>query len=89
MRVRAAEGERYLIRCPACRSLHVLDSRWKFNGNFEGPTFQPSLRVQTKDQDGTLIEHCHSYITDGNIEYLPDSLHELRGQTVPLPDFPE
>lgn len=65
----------------------MFDSRWKFNGNFEKPTFRDSMRVQTKDDDGNLVQHCHSYVTDGNIEFLPDSLHELRGQTVPLPEF--
>jgi hypothetical protein len=30
---------------------------------------------------------CHSYVTDGRIEYLSDSTHELRGQTVELPDW--
>ena len=36
--------------------------------------------------DGAHIV-CHSYITDGNIQFLADSTHSLSGQTVPLPDF--
>lgn len=32
---------------------------------------------------------CHSYITDGQIQYLSDCTHELAGKTVPLPDFNE
>lgn len=31
--------------------------------------------------------HCHSYVTDGQIHFLPDCNHELAGQTVPLPDW--
>jgi|ERR1035437_2051273 hypothetical protein len=31
---------------------------------------------------------CHSYITDGNIQFLNDCTHELAGQTVPLPTYP-
>jgi hypothetical protein len=31
---------------------------------------------------------CHSFVTDGQIQFLGDCTHELRGQTVPLPDFP-
>lgn len=31
---------------------------------------------------------CHSYVTDGQIEFLADSSHELAGKTVPLPDWP-
>lgn len=30
---------------------------------------------------------CHTFITDGNIQYLPDCTHELAGQTVPLKDL--
>lgn len=32
---------------------------------------------------------CHSFVTDGQIQFLSDSTHELAGQTVPIPDFPE
>lgn len=30
---------------------------------------------------------CHSYVTDGKIQYLNDCTHALRGQTVDLPDL--
>lgn len=30
---------------------------------------------------------CHSFVTDGMIQFLGDSTHELKGQTVPLPLF--
>ena len=30
---------------------------------------------------------CHSFVTDGNIFYCPDTTHALAGQTVPLPDL--
>lgn len=29
---------------------------------------------------------CHSYVTDGRIQFLSDCTHELAGQTVELPD---
>lgn len=32
---------------------------------------------------------CHSFITDGSIEYLSDCTHELAGETVPLPVLEE
>lgn len=35
----------------------------------------------------TTCEQCHSFITDGNIQFLADSTHALAGQTVPLGDF--
>lgn len=31
---------------------------------------------------------CHSFVTDGRIQYLSDCTHALAGQTVDLPDFP-
>lgn len=32
---------------------------------------------------------CHSFVTNGQIQFLSDCTHELAGQTVPLPDLPE
>lgn len=29
---------------------------------------------------------CHSFVTDGRIQFLSDCTHHLAGQTVPLPD---
>lgn len=30
---------------------------------------------------------CHSYVTDGRIQFLTDCLHAMAGQTVDLPDI--
>lgn len=30
---------------------------------------------------------CHSFVTDGQIQFLGDCTHHLSGKTVPLPDF--
>ncbi len=30
---------------------------------------------------------CHSFVTDGRIQFLSDCTHKLVGQTVDLPDF--
>lgn len=76
---------------------------WGFNGDVDRPTFTPSLMVQgthwPTDEElnrlkaGEKVEPrrwvCHSYITDGSIQFLPDSTHSLAGQTVPLPEIPE
>lgn len=32
---------------------------------------------------------CHSFVTDGRIQFLGDCTHELAGQTVDLPDWPD
>lgn len=31
---------------------------------------------------------CHSFVTDGRIEFLSDCTHALAGQAVELPDYP-
>lgn len=33
-------------------------------------------------------EVCHSFVRAGKIEFLGDCTHALKGQTVPLPDWP-
>lgn len=33
-------------------------------------------------------ECCHSFVTDGRIQFLGDCTHALANQTVDLPDFP-
>jgi hypothetical protein len=30
---------------------------------------------------------CHSFVTDGRIQFLEDCTHELAGQTVDLPEW--
>ncbi|OAN71573.1 ammonia monooxygenase [Sulfitobacter sp. EhC04] len=32
---------------------------------------------------------CHSFVTDGRIQFLSDCTHALAGQTVDIPDFPK
>lgn len=38
------------------------------------------------DFDNTPVV-CHSFVTDGQIQFLSDCSHELAGQTVDLPEF--
>lgn len=80
-------GGRKLFNCPGCEWPHRLDSRWTWNGSIERPTFTPSLLVLS----GTAGEEarCHSFITDGRIQFLADSTHRLAGQTVDMPEWSE
>lgn len=79
----AKSGEGYYYFCPGCNELHYLKG-WTFNEDFEHPTFSPSVVVHvTKD------ETCHSFVKNGNIEFLLDSTHNLKGQTVPVPNLPD
>ncbi|WP_345255310.1 DUF6527 family protein [Flaviaesturariibacter amylovorans] len=34
-------------------------------------------------------EVCHSFVTDGRIQFLSDCTHALAGQTVDLPELPQ
>jgi hypothetical protein len=81
-RARKLNGSKSVaVFCPACKSEHVFDTRWTFNGSLELPTFQPSMMVNGDDDK----RRCHSYVTNGQIQFLADSGHALRGQTVELP----
>ena len=82
----------YYFFCPACKTWHEIGTDpadefpvWQFNGNLERPTIRPSVAVE-----GSHIgqrTYCHSFVTDGRIQYLDDCTHELRGQTIDLPDI--
>ena len=41
-----------------------------------------------EDHDGYKCQRCHTFITDGMVQFLSDCTHELAGQTLPLPDLP-
>lgn len=75
--------------------------RWNYNDNPNKPTFTPSILVRgtqpiTEEQrehimQGGKIEPrptvCHSFVTNGQIQFLGDCTHPLAGKTVELPDF--
>lgn len=66
---------------------------WTFNGDFDKPTIRASVltRSYRKNHDtgkyDIEIDRCHSFITDGKIQFLSDCHHELAGQTVELPEI--
>ena len=83
---------------------------WGFNGDFEKPTFTPSVLTRyghyatASQQPGECAcdfqerypdeepwpwpcAICHSYLTDGKIQFLSDCTHVLANQTVDLPDI--
>jgi len=76
----------YAIQCPACNTWHMVDDRWTFNGDYEKPTFQPSINVNANTPQDV---HCHSYITDGKIKFLSDCGHAMANMVVDLPDMEE
>lgn len=64
---------------------------WGFNGDFERPTFTPSILSRWEEWQGEGVppkQHiCHSFVTDGRIQFLADCTHALAGQTVDLPEL--
>jgi len=81
-----------LFFCPGCARPHAVGVKgagaWGYNGNADEPTFTPSVGVNM-DRDRPGAPRCHSFVTDGRIQFLADSEHAMAGQTVDLPDWPE
>lgn len=55
---------------------------WTFNGNLANPTFTPSLLYHAAGS----TKRCHLFVTNGQIVYLDDCEHELKGKTIPMED---
>ncbi len=72
----------YYFLCPGCKTNHLFEGKWTFNGDMEKPTFSPS-HVNLID----ATRRCHIFITDGVVQYLSDCTHELAGQSIPLADM--
>ena len=88
--------------CNDPHGIKVGPGGWTWNGNAELPTFTPSVLVTgtewlTDDEHARLMrgEHveptpkvCHSFVTDGRMQFLSDCTHALAGQTVAIPNWP-
>lgn len=75
---------------------------WEWNGDRDRPTLSPSILVTgvrrpTEEEYQRLIRGeqvprdprvCHSFVRDGQIQFLGDCTHALKGQTVQIPDWP-
>lgn len=76
--------------CPACQKAVRLFG-WEFDGNFDAPTFSPSVLSVTENLAGKEpVRHvCHSFIRGGKIQFLDDCTHEMAGKTVDLAEMPD
>ena len=95
-------GDSVAFWCPGCDDVHAVNvhsdtrPRWGYNGDPASPTFTPSILLRTgRAVDPTFVpepgdppEVCHTFVTDGRIQFLDDCTHALAGQTVPLPPYP-
>lgn len=86
----------FVFQCPGCKCHHGVwtthkngnQAIWQFNNDLEKPTVSPSILVTWEPhptKGGKFI--CHSFVRDGNIEFLTDCTHELAGKTVELPNI--
>lgn len=86
-------GKLFCFHCPGCGYSHPFEvdapngAGWTWNGSLDKPTFHPSLLVYGGGR--SEAPRCHSFVTDGRIQFLVDSTHKLAGQTVELPDWDE
>ena len=66
---------------------------WTFNGDFGKPIIRASILTRSYRKNEVTgkydieIDRCHSFITDGMIQFLNDCHHSLVGQTVELPEI--
>lgn len=75
---------------------------WSWNGNVDKPTLRPSVAHSgtekiTDEEHAILMAgghidprpfHCHTWVNDGQAQFLDDCTHELRGQTVDMLEVP-
>lgn len=100
MKFQKLDEKQFYFNCPGCECSHYIDPNvWGFNGDLEKPTVSPSILVRgtvpitdeehEKIMSGKPFEPkrfvCHSFVRDGQIQFLSDCSHQLAGQTVELP----
>jgi len=93
MKVKQDENYYFFI-CPGCDQEHLIPKapsanglKWTFNGDFNKPTFSPSVRLSWNRKDQPPDE-CHFNIVNGQIVYCGDCTHHgLSNQTLDLPDI--
>ena len=86
------EDNYYAFHCPGCQYGHAVTvngkrndqgASWGWNGSMDKPTFTPSINCNADSPPN----RCHSFVTDGKIQFLSDCFHALKGQTVEIPDW--
>jgi hypothetical protein len=87
-------AQKLMFSCPGCRCSHAINVKlkncsegplWSWNGSLERPTITPSILVTYgREPRPHRPQTCHSFVTDGRIQFLGDCEHTLAGQTVDL-----
>jgi hypothetical protein len=105
--LRSVQGDGLMYWCQGCEQIHVIyhgPGQWKWDGNLESPTIEPSVLVTSghyvegergrasychEDGDHSHCFRCHTFIRGGMVEFLNDCTHRFAGQRVPLPPLPD
>lgn len=92
-----------MVWCPGCEyeldgrkvtGLHMLPvsgnrekrPTWQWNGDLVRVTLDPSILTSTTRFDQPFT--CHSFLRDGQWQFLGDCSHALVNQTVPMVELP-
>lgn len=88
------DSKKLVFKCPGCRCSHCVNVKlnnaaqgplWSWNGSLERPTLTPSILVEYgRDPRPDRPQRCHSFVTDGRIQFLSDCEHDFAGKTVNL-----
>ena len=73
--------------CPGCKVYHDFNDTWNIKWTGNKPTVSPSILVNNSqwgvDNFGGSLR-CPLYIKNGQIQYLNDCTHKLKGETVDM-----
>ncbi len=79
------EEKTFAFYCPGCKGLHHINKGWSLTGSDDAPTIRPSVLVNGNPKYlNPSIPRCHLFVTDGEIQFLPDCNHALVGMTIPM-----
>ena len=84
MKLHKAHPDYFMFWCPGCNTSHALNARWEILGDDDNLTINPSIL-----SIGETSPRCHSFVRNGQIEFLDDCDHKLAGKTVPMVDWDE
>lgn len=90
------------FKCPGCKLYHNLAFNgnpnplkiWGFNGDLNNPTITPSILSTIEMTEDSISKSlfkgnniCHSFVTNGKIQFLGDCTHPLKNTTIELQEI--
>lgn len=79
------------FNCPGCDQWHRVPvtgpNKWTWNGSDESPTLRPSVKCAWTYGENDEKRCCHFFLKEGKIQFCGDCTHDLKGQTVEMPEF--